>query len=45
MGKAIPKEIMVERFLGGGDLKLRENHLSKIMMKKILNERKTKASR
>lgn len=37
MGKAIPKEIMVEYFLGGGDLKLRKNHLSKTVMMTMLN--------
>ena len=37
MGKAIPKEIMVDYFFGSGDLKLRKNHLSKTVMLKILN--------
>lgn len=37
MEKTIPKEIMVDYFLGGGDLKPRKNHLSKTVMLKILN--------
>lgn len=35
--KAILKEIMEQYFLGSGDLKPRENCLSKSMMVKVLN--------